>query len=100
MPLIRRVPKRGFHSPFKVMYQVVNIGTLDKLATAGKIADGKVNPEMLYKLGAVSHKAKPVKVLGDGTLKAKLEVQAHALSKSAIQKIEAAGGKTSLILQK
>jgi large subunit ribosomal protein L15 len=97
MPLIRRVPKRGFHSPFKVEYQVVNVGTLEKLASSGKLADGKVNPGVLYQLGVVSHKSKPVKVLGEGALKAKLDINVHSFSKSATQKIEAAGGKTSLI---
>ena len=100
MPLIRRVPKRGFHSPFKTVYQVVNVGTLEKLAVDGKLSDGKVTPEILYRLGVVSSKSKPVKMLGDGDLKAKLEISVHSFSKSAAQKIEAAGGKTSIISPK
>jgi len=51
MPLVRRIPKRGFHSPFRVEYQVVNIQTLQKLATDGKVAGGLVTPELLVKLG-------------------------------------------------
>ncbi len=97
MPLIRRVPKRGFHSPFKIVYQVVNVGLLQKLAVDGKLSDGKVNPEVLYKIGSIAKKSAPVKILGEGELKSKLEVSVHSFSKSAMQKIEAAGGKASII---
>jgi large subunit ribosomal protein L15 len=96
MPLVRRVPKRGFHSPFKKEYQLVNVEVLEKLAADGKVQNGVVNPELLAKLGVVS-KAGPVKVLGNGELKARLEVSAHAFSKSAVQKIETAGGKVQTI---
>src|ERR1041385_5243584 len=92
MPLIRRVPKFGFHSPFKIDFQVVNVATLEKLSAAGLLAGGKVNPAILYTAGAVSNKTIPVKILGDGDLKAKLEVSAHSFSKSAVKKIESAGG--------
>lgn len=97
MPLIRRVPKFGFHSPFRVVFQVVNVSTLEKLFSAGKFADGKVGPESLYAAGAISKKSAPVKILGEGDLKAKLEISAHAFSKSAAEKIEKAGGKTVLV---
>ena len=94
MPLIRRIPKFGFHSPFKVEYQVVNVATLGDLAAKGKFSDSKVTPEVLYAIGVVSKKSTPVKILGDGEIGVKLEVTAHAFSKTAVQKIEAAGGKT------
>lgn len=97
MPLSRRLPKRGFHSPFKVEFQVVNIDSLEKLATDGKLQNGVVNPEVLAKLGVVKNTGIPVKVLGNGGLKAKLEVSAHAFSKSAVQKIETVGGKAQTI---
>lgn len=97
MPLSRRLPKRGFHSPFKVEYQVVNIEALEKLATDGKIQDGIINPEILAKLGVVKHATRPVKVLGTGGLKTKLDISAHAFSKSAVQKIETVGGKAQTI---
>ena len=97
MPLVRRVPKRGFHSPFRVEYQVVNIDTLEKLSTGGKVQNGIVNPEILVKLGVVKKKNVPVKVLGNGELKARLDVSAHAFSASAEQKITTAGGKTQTI---
>ena len=92
MPLIRRVPKFGFHSPFKVAYQIVNVSTLEILASKGKFADGKVSPETLYAAGAVAKKTIPVKILGNGEIKAKLAITTHAFSESAKKKIEAAGG--------
>src|SRR5436309_14519631 len=97
MPLIRRVPKFGFHSPFKIIYQVVNVSTLDRLAEAGKLNGAVVDPVVLYSIGAISKKSAPVKILGDGELKSKLEVSAHSFSKSAVQKIEAAGGTANKI---
>ncbi len=99
MPLARRVPKFGFHSPFKVQYQIVNVSTLQKMADGGKLADGKVTPEILYSTGAVSKKSAPVKILGDGELKAALQITAHAFSESASRKIEAAGGKAITVSQ-
>jgi large subunit ribosomal protein L15 len=97
MPLSRRVPKFGFHNPLKAEYQIVNISTLEKLGNSGKFTNGKVDPEILYNVGAVSKKSVPVKILGDGDLKSKLEVTAHSFSKSAVQKIEAVGGKAITI---
>lgn len=97
MPLVRRVPKRGFHSPFKREFQVVNLDRLSALAAAGKFHNGIVTPELLVKHDVVKSLKLPVKVLGDGDLTAKLEVSAHAFSKSAVQKIEAAGGKVQTL---
>ncbi|HXX63520.1 MAG TPA: 50S ribosomal protein L15 [Bacteroidota bacterium] len=97
MPLVRRLPKRGFHSPFKVAYQVVNVDTLEKLSADGKVAGGLVTPEVLAKLGVLKSASGPVKVLGSGELKARLDVAAHAFSKSAVRKIEGAGGKAQTI---
>jgi large subunit ribosomal protein L15 len=97
MPLVRRLPKRGFHSPFKKEYQVVNLQILEKLAGEGKVQNGVVNPEVLAKLGLVRKATEPIKILGSGELKAKLDVHAHAFSKSAAEKIQAAGGKANTI---
>ncbi len=99
MPLNRRIPKFGFHSPFRVEYQVVNVSTLEKLAGDGKFSDGVVTPEVLYKVGAVSKKSQPVKILGDGTITKKLAVSANAFSDSASKKIEAAGGSVKKIAE-
>ena len=97
MPLVRRIPKFGFRNPFRTEYQIVNVKQLDTLVEKGRITDGKVNPEVLHAIGAVSKKNVPVKILGDGELKSKLEIRAHAFATSAIQKIESAGGKAILI---
>ena len=97
MPLVRRVPKFGFNNPFRVEYQVVGIERLAALAKDGKFSDGKVTPEVLYTVGAVSKKSAPVKILGDGDVTVALEISAHAFSKSATQKIERAGGKAITI---
>src|SRR5713226_3899298 len=59
MPLIRRVPKFGFRNPFKIRFQTVNVATLEQLAGNGKLAGGKVDPAVLYRLGAVSKKDAP-----------------------------------------
>jgi len=90
MPLIRRVPKRGFRHAFKKVYQVVNVGAL---ATLGDVQE--VTPEVLYDRGLVSQRHVPVKILGDGELSRGLHVVAHAFSQSAITKIEGAGGKVT-----
>jgi large subunit ribosomal protein L15 len=97
MPLVRRVPKRGFTSPFKKEYQVVNVETLEKLATDGKIQGGIITPEVLHRLQVVKNTRVPVKVLGNGDLKSKLDVTAHAFSKSATEKIQGVGGKAQTI---
>jgi large subunit ribosomal protein L15 len=85
MPLHRRIPKRGFHSRNRVEYQVVNVGDLEGLS-------GVVTPEVLRDAGLVGSLRKPIKVLGNGSLDAALQVSAHAFSGSAKAKIEAAGG--------
>jgi large subunit ribosomal protein L15 len=97
MPLVRRLPKRGFHSPFRTEYQVVNIDTLGKLAADGKLQNGVVTPEVLARLGVIGKAAAPVKVLGNGELTTGLDVSAHAFSAAAAEKIRAAGGKTQTI---
>jgi large subunit ribosomal protein L15 len=92
MPLQRRVPKRGFTSPFRVEYQVVNVSDLQKLVADKKVEDGVINAVVLYKNGVISKGAAPYKILGMGELAAKVEVEAYGFSKSAKEKIEAVGG--------
>lgn len=96
--MVRRIPKFGFRSPFRKEYQIVNVMQLEALVEKGRITDGKVTPEALYNVGAVAKKNVPVKILGEGELKSKLEISAHAFAKSAIKKIESAGGKVSVIV--
>jgi|YelNatPaOPRAMG01_1025707.scaffolds.fasta_scaffold00918_2 large subunit ribosomal protein L15 len=97
MPLNRRIPKFGFKNPFRVEYQVINLSTLERLVESGKISDGVVSPEVLYRIGAISKRTSPLKILGDGELKSKLVVSANAFSSSAVKKITAAGGTTQII---
>ncbi|MBW8875787.1 MAG: 50S ribosomal protein L15 [Acidobacteria bacterium] len=85
MPLIRRVPKRGFTNIWKTEYAVVNLSQLAEL-------EGEVTPEVLVERGLV-RSGKKVKVLGDGEIGRALTVIANKFSKSAREKIEAAGGR-------
>jgi len=87
MPLHRRIPKRGFHNQFSTEYSVVNLEELN-VFPAGET----VTPELLRAHGFVRKATGPVKVLGDGELKNKLTVHAHAFSASAKDKIAKAGG--------
>jgi len=99
MPLSRRVPKFGFKSRNREEVQAVNVESLERVVTEKRLSGPVVNPEVMYTLGLISKKHDPVKILGNGDLKAKLEVSAHAFSKSAIAKIEAAGGKATVLSQ-
>ncbi len=94
MPIQRRLPKFGFKNPTRVEYQAVNVATLQALAE--KLAVKAIDPETLIGAGFAS-KGDLIKILGNGELTAALEVTAHAFSKSAVSKIEAAGGKTTVI---
>lgn len=88
MPLHRRLPKlRGFHSPFKVEYQVVNVGTIAELFPEG----GSIGKDELVAAGAV-RKNQLVKVLGEGDINVAVQVSADKFSGSAKEKITAAGG--------
>jgi large subunit ribosomal protein L15 len=87
MPLHRRIPKRGFHNPFGVSYSVVNLEELN-VFPAGET----VTPELLRAHGFIRRATDPIKVLGDGELKTKLTIHAHAFSAAAKEKITKAGG--------
>lgn len=89
MPLQRRIPKYGFKNINRKEYKGINIGTIQTLAEAKKIK--KINIDTLIEAGLVS-KNRLVKILGKGDLSLKLEVEAHAFSKSAIEAIEAKEG--------
>ena len=88
MPLQRRIPKRGFTNLNQVIYQIVNVSDLEKLQGVEEI-----NPEVLRQNRMVRKKSSPIKILGNGQLSRKLTVSANAFSKSAVEKIEAAGGR-------
>ena len=91
MPLIRRIPKlKGFKNPNRVEFAPVNVEIL------AKYFDDDVTPEALYKHG-LAHKGAKIKVLARGDLDKKLTVKAHAFSKAAKEKIEAAGGTAEVL---
>jgi large subunit ribosomal protein L15 len=91
MPLHRRLPKRGFTNIFKKQYAVINLGRLDKLE------GDDFTPDRLIELGVVRKVRDGVKVLGSGELTRKIRVEAHLFSKSAIDKIQKAGGEAAVI---
>ncbi len=90
MPLARRLPKRGFHNPFRTEFAVVNLKTLAAL-------DQNVTPQVLYEKGIVKKQSKPIKILGVGELDKPMTIEAHKFSQSALRKIEQAGGQAKVI---
>lgn len=91
MPYHRRLPKRGFTNIFKKHYSIVNVGRLEKL-------EGETfTPERLLELGAIRKLEDGLKVLGSGELTRPVRVQAHLFSKTAMEKIQAAGGTAEVI---
>jgi large subunit ribosomal protein L15 len=92
MPLHRRVPKRGFHNPFREEFDVVNLDTLSERFEKG----AEITPELLTTEGVVS-RGKRVKVLGRGDIDKALTVRAHKFSGKAAEKIAAAGGTAEVL---
>jgi large subunit ribosomal protein L15 len=92
MPLIRRIPKRGFTFTPKPKYEVVSLESLNRFS-----AGTEVTPELLKTARLLDKKKLHVKILGDGDLKHPLNIHAHAFSKSALEKIKKAGGQTKEI---
>ena len=93
MPLHRRVPKRGFHNPFRIEYEVVNLDTLVLKFDAVVV----ITPELLREHGIVSRGTNKVKVLARGDVDKALTVRAHKFSGKAAEKIAAAGGTAEAI---
>ena len=94
MPIQHRLPKFGFKNPTRVAYKAVNVATLQALSE--KLGTKEFAPETFIAAGIAS-KNDLIKVLGNGEITAAVEVKANAFSKSAIAKIEAAGGKATVI---
>jgi large subunit ribosomal protein L15 len=92
MPLHRRLPKRGFVNIFRTEFRTVNVDRLNRFD-----ADTVVDPAALEQAGLLRKGNEGVKILGDGELKVALTVQAHKFTRSAVEKIEAAGGKTEVL---
>jgi large subunit ribosomal protein L15 len=97
MPIQRRLPKFGFTNPGRVEFQVLNLGKLQGLFDKGKLSDQNLSPEILYKFGVIANKKLPLKILGEGDFKQKLEISAHKFSKTALDKIEKSGGKAIIL---
>ncbi|HEX4347280.1 MAG TPA: 50S ribosomal protein L15 [Vicinamibacterales bacterium] len=93
MPLHRRVPKRGFHNPFRIEYEVVNLDLLAEKFDAGTT----VTPELLRERGYVAGGSRPVKILARGEIGKALTVRAHKFSDKAAEKIKASGGAAETI---
>ncbi|MGA2772507.1 MAG: 50S ribosomal protein L15 [Bryobacteraceae bacterium] len=91
MPLHRRLPKRGFTNIFKKHYAIVNLGRLEKLEGDAFDAD------RLFELGVIKKLGDGLKILGAGELTRKITVEAHQFSKSAVEKIQKAGGAAKVI---
>ncbi|WP_084222164.1 50S ribosomal protein L15 [Thermodesulfobacterium hydrogeniphilum] len=92
-PIIRRLPKRGFKNIFKIEYTVINIKDLAERFKENEIVDY----ESLQMKGLIKGKNKLIKILGDGEINIPLIVKVHAISRSAKEKIEKAGGKVELV---
>jgi large subunit ribosomal protein L15 len=91
MPLQRRLPKRGFRSPFKKHFAIVHVGDLNRFPK-----DTVVEPDLLLQSGLIKGE-EPVKLLSDGELQHPLVVRVHQASKSALKKVESASGKVEVI---
>ena len=92
MPLYRRLPKRGFNNIFGTEYTTVNVKDLNRFE-----AGTEVTPELLAEVGMIKQVKDGVKILGDGELNVALTVKADKFTNSALEKIEAAGGKAEVI---
>ncbi len=92
MPLQRRLPKRGFHNPFRVEYSIINLGQLEAGFEAGAVVDAET-----LRARGLARGGRPIKVLGDGTVSKSLTVKANKFSAAAKQKLEAAGGTVEVV---
>lgn len=91
-PLIKSIPKRGFTSPNKKVFQLVNLKSLSKFKE-----DTPITPEILKGKGLIGNASGLVKILGSGEINKPLTIKAHSFSKSAAEKIKTSGGKIELI---
>ncbi len=93
-PLYRRLPKRGFHNPFRLHFQPVNLGRLQEAIDDGRLDAAKpITAEILRAAGIVRRVRDGVRLLGDGEIKAKVTIEVSGASKAAIAAVEKAGGK-------
>lgn len=98
MPLHRRLPKRGFNNIFRIEYAEINLDRLQDAVDAKKLDTGSVvNVEALVKSGVLRRAKGGLRLLGRGELKAKLNIEAHGATKSAIEAVEKAGGSVKIL---
>ena len=97
MPIHRRLPKRGFNNIFRIEFQTINLGDLQKFVDSGKLnGTKKIGKEDLIKAGVFKKSYLPVKILGKGKIKTALKIEVDAASATAVSAIEKAGGSISL----
>ena len=90
-PLIRRMPKRGFHSLNRKEYQIINVGQLSRITLE------QITPAVLKEKGMIKNTFQPVKVLGEGEISHAINIQAHAFSKSAQEKLKKSGSRVEVL---
>ena len=101
MPLHRRLPKHGFNNIFRKKYSIINIGNIQNLIESGKINNKvKINADSLLNDGIMSKLKDGIKLLGNGELKSKIDIEVSVASNSAIKAVEALGGNISIIKNK
>ena len=97
MPLYRRLPKRGFHNPFRKQYRVVNLGRLQAAIDAGRIDPGQpIDEEALLAAGLIKSRRDGIRVLAKGEITASVTLLVSGASKAAVAAVEKAGGSVSL----
>ena len=101
MPLHRRLPKHGFNNIFRKKYSIINIGNIQSLIEAGKINNKvKINADSLLNDGIMSKLKDGIKLLGNGELKSKIDIEVSVASNSAIKAVETLGGNITIIKNK
>ena len=98
MPLYRRLPKRGFTKPNKLHYAVVNLGLIEKFIAAGKLdAKAEITEDAIIAAGLTKNKLDGIRVLAKGEIKTKVNLTVSGASASAVEAVEKAGGKVTLL---
>lgn len=97
MPLQRRVPKFGFKNINRVEFITINLDDIQAFIDSGKISETKIDKEYLLSKKLIKGRNMPLKVLGNGDIKTKIEISANAFSKTALDKIEKGGGKAVIV---
>ena len=97
MPIYRRLPKRGFKNPFAKEFAVVNLDTIQKAIDAGKLNADAINIESLMNSGIVNKQLDGVRLLARGALTSKVAISVNSASKAAVEAVEKAGGKVTIV---